>query len=215
MSFKATPCFCGMYKRTAHSIRILLFKQPVRGEGSAHWPTATSIYDSECVCMCMCVCCLTIRSTPHLLHWFTPPPTPHTHTSHLLTEWQPTLAYWNSTHSLCPACWGSHQSSCRTPGPLGCPSNMKPSSFFPPCPSFSLIPHPRVLSSTLASLNYSSVYISCQARVKNDPANLEHRVEWGYGVNQYRHRANNFPRYVQKYTPDLDFLIAKNYLDKQ
>lgn len=87
----------------------------------------------------MRVCCLRSHSAPHLLHWFTPNLTPLTLQSHLLTEWQPTLPYRNSTHSQCPACWGSYQSSCRTPGPLGRPSEMAhPRHLFlcaPPSPS--------------------------------------------------------------------------------
>lgn len=52
----------------------------------------------------------------------------------------------------------------RTPGPLGYPTLTKPLSFF------SLISHPRVPSATLDSLNYSSVYISCQAMQKKSNA---------------------------------------------
>lgn len=91
MPREPTACFCGVDLRRAHSITILLFKQPVRAEGCAHWPTATSICVTVSVFVCACVCFLTSPSTPHLLHRFTlnlTPPSPFK--SHLLTEWQPT-----------------------------------------------------------------------------------------------------------------------------
>lgn len=47
---------------------MLLFKQSVKGEGSAHWRTATSI--RVMVFVCACVCRLNSWWNPHLLHWF-------------------------------------------------------------------------------------------------------------------------------------------------
>lgn len=79
MPCKPAPCFCGMDKRRAHLITMLLFKQPVRGEGSAHWPTASSICMTAGVFVCACVCFLTSCSTPPPLPWLTPnliPPHP-------------------------------------------------------------------------------------------------------------------------------------------
>lgn len=104
----------------------------------------------------------------------------------------------------CPAHWGSHQSSCRTPGPLGLMAHPRhPFIHAPLSPSS---PTPGSSPPPFASLNYSSVYVSCQASVKNATAILEHQAGWGDGVNQCRHWVNNLHRYAEKYTPDLDFL---------
>lgn len=90
--FNAIFCFCGVCKKTVRSITMLLFKQSVKGEGSAHWPTATSICVTVSVfgslCVCVCVCGINSRSKPHLLHWFTPNPPPH------LTSWQNDSPLW-------------------------------------------------------------------------------------------------------------------------
>lgn len=104
----------------------------------------------------------------------------------------------------CPAHWGSHQSSCRTPGPMGLMAHPRhPFIHAPLSPSS---PTPGSSPPPVASLNYSSVYVSCQASVKNATAILEHQAGWGDGVNQCRHWVNNLHRYAEKYTPDLDFL---------
>lgn len=137
-----------------------------------------NLWQRVCLYVHVCLCCLTSRSTPHLPHWFgpctrSPPPPPPPH----ITSWQNDSPLWpieTPNTVFCPACWGSHQSPPthpppprRTPGPLGYPTVMRPLSFFslhaPPSPSS---PTQRVRSSTVASLNYSSVYISCQEKQK-------------------------------------------------
>lgn len=139
--------------------------------------------DSVCVCMCICVCCQSLNSSP--------PTTSHPPN---LTSWQndSSLAYLNSTHSLSPACWGSHQSSCRTPDPLGCLSEMKPSSCFPSM--HLLLPHPPPRGPLLPSC-FSELLKwiqSCQARVKmNQPTwNREWSVDRAW-INASI-RANDF-----------------------
>lgn len=167
--------------------------------------------------MCMCVCCLTSRTT-HLLHWFTPHLTPLTLQSHLLTEWQPTLPYQKSTHSQCPACWGSHQSACRTPGPVGRPSEMAhPRHLFlhaPPPPSS---PTPGSSPPPLL-LWVTQVYIhQLSARVKkctSYPKTLTGSGEMVW-INA-EIEPITFPDMHKNDTPDFDFLqVVDNHSDKQ
>lgn len=103
----------------------------------AQWPTATSIYDSECVCMCMCVFALSNQSlnssppslVPPLRRPSLPRP-PH------ITSWQndsPPLAHCNARRTVFgrPAEVAINPAARRTAGPLGYPTPMKPLSFFP------------------------------------------------------------------------------------
>jgi len=158
-AWKSSSYFCGMDKRASHSITMLILIHPVRGEGSAQWPKATSICVTENVFVYACVHVFQPVTLLHTL--LTGPALSHTLQSHLLTGWQPTLPHRSWTQ--CPACWGSHQSAGRALSPLGHPSEIThPRHLLLQVPPFSLIPHPRVLSSTLATLSYSCVYISCQ-----------------------------------------------------
>lgn len=157
-------CFCGVCKNTVRSISMLLFKQSVKGEGSAHWPTATSI----CVTVstfwiCVCVCVLNSRSNPHLLHWFTPTPPPH------LTSWQNDSPLWPIETQHTASAWPAEVAINPPAGLVAqLPQWDKTQISYPPprppCTLFSLISHPWVRSSILASLNYSSEYISCHSR---------------------------------------------------
>lgn len=170
------------------SLRMPLFKK-----GCQRWRFCSvahsdvNLWQRVCLYVHVCLCCLTSRSTPHL------PTTTTTATYHLLTEWQPTLAHWNSKHTVfCPACWGSHQSPHPTPQdswPTGLSRCYEtPVIFFPlrapPSPSS---PTQRVRSSTVASLNYSSVYISCQEKKKRT---------WSKDTG-WMWCGNKFPTYAQ------------------
>lgn len=80
-------------------------------------------FGSVCVCSKQSL----KSSPPSLVH-----PYPSS-TSHLLTEWQPTLAYRNATYRFRLACRGSHQSSCRTCGPAA-PVRQNPNLLPSPAP---------------------------------------------------------------------------------
>lgn len=121
------------------------------------------------VCACVFLRCPTSRSTPHLprrfrpsVHHTAPPPRrrhispPDRMTAHLWPIVTPDVQSLGQ-----PVEVAINPATRRTPGPLGYPTLTKPLSFF------SLISHSRVPSATLDSLNYSSVYISCQAMQKN------------------------------------------------
>lgn len=125
------------------------------------------------VCACAFCRCPTSRSTPHLPRWFrrfaaaSPPPLPSlSRPRHISPPDRMTAHLWpivtpDAQSFGRPVEVAINPATRRTPGPLGYPTLTKPLSFF------SLISHPRVPSATLDSLNYSSVYISCQALQKN------------------------------------------------
>lgn len=138
----------------------------------AQWPTATSIYDSGCVCMCMCVFALSNQS----LNSSPPSPVPplrhrpslplRRRRRHISPPDRMTAHLWpivtpDAQSPGRPVEVAINPATRRTPGPLGYPTLTEPLSFSP------LIPHPRVPSATLHSLNYSSVYVRCQAKQKN------------------------------------------------
>lgn len=164
--------------------------------------------------MCMCVCCLTSRSTPHLLHWFTPNLTPLTLQSHLLTDWQPTAPYRNSTHSQCPACEVAINPPAGLLAHWVAPvrwltrvifSSMR--LFLPHPPPQGLLLHP-CLSELLKCIHRLS---SQSKKCTSHPGTLE----WGDGVNQCRRRTNNQHRYAKKNIPDFDFLQVVNNFRNQ
>ena len=118
------------------------------------------------VCLYVHVCMLSKQSlnssaSPPLVHPLTSPPRPHPPIS---PPDRMTAHCALSKLNQCPAHWGSHQSSCRTPGPLGLMAHPRhPFIHAPLSPSS---PTPGSSPPPFASLNYSSVYVSCQARVK-------------------------------------------------
>lgn len=173
--FTATFCFCGVCKKTVHSISILLFKQSVKGEGSAHWPTATSICVTVSVfgSVRVCVCVLNSRSNPHLLHWFTPNPPPR------ITSWQNDSPLWPIETQHTTFDWPAEVAINPPAGLVAQLPQVRqnPNLLPPPCTLSSLLPHPWVLSSILcfSELLKWIHQLSQQKGEKHQAAKLEHR----------------------------------------
>lgn len=160
--FTATFCFCGVCKKTVHSISILLFKQSVKGEGSAHWPTATSICVTVSVfgSVRVCVCVLNSRSNPHLLHWFTPNPPPR------ITSWQNDSPLWPIETQHTAFDWPAEVAINPPAGLVAqLPQVRQNPNLLPPrAHSLPFSPTLGSFPPSFASLNYSSEYISCHNR---------------------------------------------------